>query len=331
MNSQEIAEFFGAEHHGPVVELGGVAPLEIAGPTQLAFAEGDVTGDAGVVLCRAAVPGRTCVVVDDPKLAFIQVLNATVAGDNPPPGVHPTAIVDGVLGDDVHVGAYAVIGAGTSVLDGAVIHAHVVIGQGCTVGAGTVIHPHCTLYDDTWIGSGCLIHANTVLGSDGFSFHMTADGPVKVPQVGRAVIANGVELGALNAVDRAFLTETVVGEGTATDNMVHVGHNCQVGRQNLFAAQTVLGGSATTGDNVVTGGQVAISDHATVEDRVMVGGKSALTGHTRTGTYWGIPAVEIRKARRMTAALRRLPELTREFWALKRRVDAALGPVDGEE
>ncbi len=324
MTSQEIADFLGAPHHGPDVALTGVLPLDQAGPTELCFALDEITGDGGVVLCKAPVDGRTCIVVDDPKLAFIRVLEAAIVADPPPPGVHPTAVIDGVVGQDVFVGAYAVIGAGSTVADGAVIHPHVVIGQGCSIGEGTVLHPHCTVYDNSWIGGDCVVHAGSVIGSDGFSYHPTPDGPVKVPQVGRVVIHDGVELGALNAVDRAFLTETTIGSGTGTDNMVHVGHNCSVGRFNLFAAQTVLGGSATTGDGVVTGGQVAISDHAVAEDGVQVGGKAALTGYNKTGVYWGIPGVPIRKARRMTAALRRLPELTREFWALKRRVDEAL-------
>ncbi len=328
MTSQEIADFLGAPHVGPDVVLTGVLPLDRAGATELCFAQDDFTGDGGVVLCKAAVEGRTCIVVPDPKLAFIRVLEAAIVPDPPPPAIHPTAIIEGQVGQDVYVGPYAVIGAGSVIADGAVVHAHVVIGQGVSIGEGTVLHPHCAVYDNSWIGPGCTLHAGTVIGSDGFSYHPTPEGPVKVPQVGRVVIHEGVELGALNAVDRAFLTETSIGARTGTDNMVHVGHNCSVGRMNLFAAQTVLGGSAVTGDGVVTGGQVAISDHAVAEDGVQVGGKSALTGYNKSGVYWGIPGVPIRKARRMTAALRRLPELTREFWALKRRVDAALGDGD---
>jgi UDP-3-O-[3-hydroxymyristoyl] glucosamine N-acyltransferase len=327
VTSLEIAEFLGAEHHGPDVALTGVLPLDMAGATELCFAQGTVTGQGGVVICKGPVDGRTCIVVEDPKLAFIQVLNAAIVAEPPAPGVHPTAIIDGGLGEGVYVGPYVVIGAGSVVADGAVVHAHVVIGQGVMIGERTVLHPHCTIYDNSWIGPDCVLHANTVIGSDGFSYHSTPTGPVKVPQVGRVILHEGVELGALNAVDRAFLTETVVGAHTGTDNMVHIGHNCTVGEHNLFAAQTVLGGSAVTGDFVVTGGQVAIADHAVAEDGVQVGGKAALTGYNKTGTYWGIPGVPIRKARRMTAALRRLPELTREFWALKRRMDEAF-PVE---
>jgi UDP-3-O-[3-hydroxymyristoyl] glucosamine N-acyltransferase len=322
LNSQGVAELVNGEHHGELVALTGVMPLDTAGPTELAFALGSVIGNAGVVLCREAVPGRTCIVVQDPKLAFIRVLEATQADASLPAGVHPTAIVEGELGKGVYVGPYAVIGPGTTVADGAVVHAHVVIGQDCTIGPRTVLHPHCTLYARTTLGADCLVHAGTVLGADGFSFHPTDQGMVKVPQVGRVVVQDNVELGALNAIDRAFLTETVVGSGTATDNMVHIAHNCRVGRANLFAAQTVLGGSATTGDGVVTGGQVAISDHAIVDDGVIIGGKSAVSGRTRKGTYLGIPAMEIRRTRRVFAALRKLPELTKTVWALQRRLDA---------
>ncbi len=325
MTSTEVAAFVGGTHHGSEVVLSGVGPLDAAGPTELAYAEDLVFGDAGVVLCRQAVEGRTCIVVEDPKLAFIRVLEVTVVPDPPLPGVHPTAVVEGELGVDVYVGPYAVIQADSTIGDGAVIHAHAVVGVGCHLGAGTTLYPHAVLYPHTWVGAGCTVHAGAVLGADGFSFHPTPEGPVKVPQVGRLVVHDGVEIGANSTVDRAFLRDTTLGAGTALDNLVHIGHNCQIGRQNLYAAQAGVSGSVITGDGVVLGGQAGIADHAELADGVQLAAKSAVHGRVETGTWFGIPAVEIGLGKRMVVGLRQLPDLLRQV----RRLEARLAALEG--
>ena len=197
-----------------------------------------------------------------------------------------------------------------------------VVGRECTIGAGTVLHPHVTLYDHSWIGQDCIVHGGAVLGSDGFSFHPTADGVVKVPQVGRVVVHDGVEIGANTTVDRAFLRETVLGQGTKLDNLVQIGHNSKIGRSNLFAAQVGLSGSVTTGDGVVLAGKVGVGDHAQLEDGVIAGAGAGLLGRVKTGTWWGFPASEIRLAKRMAMAARQLPALLKTVRALERRLAA---------
>ena len=292
--ASEVAALVGGRLVGEDREFAGVAPVERAGEEDLAYATGAL-GAAGVLLVSEAVEGRCCVVVDDPKLAFIAVLR-TLFPEARAPGVHPGAFVDSTaaLGPEVVVypGAY--------------------VGPGCEVGARTVIFPNAVLYPGTIVGADCRIHAGAVLGADGFSYHPTPQGLVKVPQVGRVRIGDGVEVGANSCIDRAFLDETVVGSGSKLDNLVQVGHNCSLGRDVILAGQAGLSGSVTLGDGVVLGGQVGVADHAVVGAGARVGAQSGVSGSLAAGgTYLGTPAWPIRETRRVWALLRRLPELWR--------------------
>jgi len=316
-----IAASVDGELHGEDATVTAAAPLAAAGPEALAYAEKTISGDAGVVLCkeRALVEGRTCVVVKDPKLAF----SALLAGwftEVYPPGVHPTAVVEGTLGEGAHVGPHAVIGPRAVIGAGAVVLAGAVVGARCRVGPGTVIHPRVVLYPDTVVGAGCILHAGAVLGADGFSYHPTAQGPAKVPQVGRVRLGDRVEIGANTCVDRAFLAETVVGDGSAMDNLVQVGHNSRLGRFNLLAAQVGISGSVTLGDGVIVGGQAGFADHVTVGDRAIVGSRAGVHNDLEgRAVYLFAPAMPIRKARRVIAALGDLPEMHRLVYKLARK------------
>lgn len=325
VTSRDIAALVGGEHHGPDVTVTGAATLDAAGPAELAYAERGPSekwpgGGAGVLLCKAPAEGRCCVVVSDPKLAFIRALEAWFP-ERYAPGVHPTAVVEGALGQGVHVGPHAVIGAGATVADGAAVLAGAVVGEGCRVGEGTVIYPRAVLYPGTEVGRGCRIHAGAVLGADGFSYHPTAAGPVKVPQVGRVRIGDGVEIGANTCVDRAFLEETTIGDGSALDNLVQVGHNTRLGRFNLLAAQVGLSGSVTLGDGVIVGGQAGVADHVAVGDRAIIGSRAGVHNDLEgRAIYLFAPAMPIRKARRVIAALGDLPEIHKLVFKMARKL-----------
>jgi len=321
ISSAELAARVGGEHLGEAVTVSVAAPLASAGPEALAYAEKAVSGAAGVVLCkeRFAAGGRTCVVVKDPKLAFITLLTGWFA-EVRPPGVHPTAAVEGTLGEGVHIGPHAVVGAGAHIGAGAAVLAGAVVGERCQVGPGTVIHPRAVLYPDTVVGSGCIIHSGAVIGADGFSYHPTAKGPTKVPQVGRVRLGDGVEIGANTCVDRAFLTETVVGDGSAMDNLVQVGHNSRLGRFNLLAAQVGISGSVTLGDGVIVGGQAGFADHVKVGDRAIIGSRAGVHNDLEgRAVYLFAPAMPIRKARRVIATLGDLPEMRSLVYKLARQ------------
>jgi UDP-3-O-[3-hydroxymyristoyl] glucosamine N-acyltransferase len=191
------------------------------------------------------------------------------------------------------------------------------------LGDGTVLHPNVTIYDNVEIGRGVIIHSGAVIGADGFGYVLQDDRWHKFPQVGRVEIGDFVEIGANSCVDRAALGVTVIGEGTKLDNMVHVAHNCRIGRHVVVAAQTGFSGSVVVEDHAVIGGQVGIGDKARIESRAVLGsGCGVLTSKVvRSGeTVWGTPARPLRQHLEQLANLAKLPELRREVLELKRRV-----------
>ena len=315
---------------GPLVE--GVAELPHAGPADLAYAEGRLPGScaAGLLLVAEARAGRACVVVADPKLAMIAVLEAAFPeealawtdSDAVSPGrarglVHPTARVH----PDATVHPSARLAAGVRV------HAGARVGAEVEVGEDSVIFENAVLYPRTLLGRRCRIHAGAVLGADGFSYHPTPAGPRKVPQVGRVRLGDEVEVGAGTCIDRAFLGETVVGSRSKLDNLVQIGHNSRLGRGVVVAGQAGLSGSVTVGDGVLLGGQVGVADHAWVGAGARVAARSGLHGRVAPGArLFGAPAMPLRVARRVVALLPRLPELWRRVRDLERRLDA---PAEG--
>ena len=310
MDAAALAGLVGGTHQGPDGRFTAVAPLASAGPDHAAYAERRVPEgcEAGVLLVKQALPGRCCVVVDDPKAAFITLLGHLFP-ETHQPGIHPGAHVDPTA----------------QVADSAVIYPGVFIGARAAVGPQTILFPNAVIYPDTTIGAGCRIHAGVVIGADGFSYHPTPTGILKVPQVGRAVVGDGVEIGANTTVDRAFLGETRLGDGVKLDNLVHVGHNSELGRGVIAAAQTGISGSCTIGDFTLLGGQVGIADHTEIGPGAQLGARSAAHGRLAGGqTYLGVPAAPIALTRRMMAVSRRLPEMWRTLQRLRRMMEHSL-------
>ena len=295
--------------HVPDLQLVGVAPLDRAGPDQIAYLEASrpclEDCGAGALLVGTALPGRACVVVADPKLAFIAVLQHLFPEVHEP-GVHPGA----------HVHPSAQLGEDVSIYPGAWI------GPDCVVGKGAVIFPNAVLYPGTVVGPGSRVHAGAVLGADGFSYHPTPSGPVKVPQVGTVAIGAEVEIGANACVDRAFLEATVVGSGAKIDNLVQVAHNVEIGHGSVVAAQAGISGSVSIGDGVLVGGQVGITEHVHVGDGAQIGAKTGVHRDVPAGMkVLGQPAQPLALARRIMATLRHLPEMWHRLRRLEQRVD----------
>ena len=318
MTSEEIADLVGGSHFGEPVEVFAVNSLEQAGPEELAYAEKTVHGNAGCVLCTEAIQGRTCVVVGDPKAAFIRVMENAFQ-ETHFEGVHPTAVIEGHLGPNVAVGAHAVIGQDSRVGAGAVVYPGVVVGRQCSIGENSVLFPRVVLYDKVHLGKNCRVHAAAVIGADGFSYHPTDFGPLKVPHVGDVVIGDGVEIGANSCVDRAFLNSTVIGDNSKIDNLVQVGHNAQIGEMNILCGQVGVAGSARTGDRVTLAGRVAVVDHVKIGADSTVGiGSIVMQSLEGKGSYLGTPAVDAGIGRRALVLWPRLPEIWKRLNALSK-------------
>ena len=228
------------------------------------------------------------------------------SGMSPSALVHPTArLENGVTVDPAAViGPRAEIGAGTMIAAGAVIGPDVRIGRDCAIGAGaTIVH--------ALIGDRVIIHPGARIGQDGFGYLPGPRGHGKVPQVGRVIIQDDVEIGANTTIDRGAIRDTVIGEGTKIDNLVQIGHNCEIGRHCVMAAFTGISGSVTLGDYVMMGGRVGIADNVTIGAGAMLAAGSAVLGNVPAGTKWGgYPAMPAREWLKGVAVLRRLARAT---------------------
>jgi UDP-3-O-[3-hydroxymyristoyl] glucosamine N-acyltransferase len=262
--------------------------------------------------------------VPNPKLGFSligQVLHPPLRREA---AIHPTAVIASTaevsdvayVGPHTSIGEYARVGARTRIESGAVIGANVSIGDDC------VIHPNTVLYDCVSIANRVILHAGVCIGADGFGYVRDNMGYHKFPQIGTVVIEDDVELGANTCVDRAALGRTRIGRGTKLDNMVHVGHNCDIGERVVIAAQTGISGSVVIEDDAVIGGQVGFGDHTRVQKGAIIGSKAGiLPGKiVRPGVWWGIPVQPLDEYKRLNAHVGRLPQMREELKQLKREI-----------
>lgn len=329
----ELAEFLGGEVRGdPSAAIRGAAAVEEAGPGDVTFAvDGRFFGraeacEAVAVIVPQGVEStrKTLVVVENPRFAFAKALHLFAPPPpRPAPGVHPTAVVaaDAALGRDTAVGAHCVVEAGAALGDGAVLHPGAYVGAGCRVGAHTEVGPRAVLCHGTEVGASCIIGPGTVIGSDGFGFVENAGVHYKIPQVGRVVVEDDVEVGALCAIDRAVTGETRIGTGTKMDNLIHIGHNVRVGRRCLLVAQVGISGSVTIGDHVTLAGQTGVNGHITIGDRTVVAAKSGVTKSIPPGQFVsGFPARPHLEEKKIKVSLGRLPEMVRRVSHLIRAV-----------
>lgn len=309
-----------------------VASLEAAGPGDITYVEDekffDVANKTGAS-CLIA-PENTAlefpcrIEVAKPKLAFALVAEVLHPSKRQEPSIHGSAVVaeSADVALTAYVGPHVSIGEQTQIAGGTQIHSGVSIGDHVVVGADCVIHPNVVVYDNVTIGNSVILHAGVVLGADGFGYVRSAQSHHKFPQIGTVVIEDEVELGANTCVDRAALGRTRIGRGTKLDNMVHVGHNCDIGERVVIAGQTGISGSVTIEDDCVIGGQVGFGDHIHVQSGAIIGSKAGiLPGKiVRPGVWWGIPIQPLDEYKRLNAHVRRLPQLRDELKALQERV-----------
>jgi UDP-3-O-[3-hydroxymyristoyl] glucosamine N-acyltransferase len=274
---------------------------------------------ASAALCAIAcdgvvLPGKTVLRSDQPKVAFAKAAELLLGRPPIAAGIHPTAIVAPLarISPGVSIGPYAVIGEDAHVGTGTQIGPHTVIGAGCWIGENCRIHPRVTLYGGVRVGHRVEIHSGAVIGADGFGY-APGDGKYwKFPQAGIVEIGDDVEIGANTTIDRGSLDDTCIAEGVKLDNLVHIGHNCQIGAHTVIAAQTGLSGSCSFGKHVVVGGQAGFGERCKLEDNSVIGGQSGVLGGKtiRTGeTVWGTPARPLEKFKELYAWYGQLPAL----------------------
>jgi len=322
---REVADFVQARVLGDeTVQLTGVASVEAAASGDLIFVDQEknfrraVESRASAVIVGDFVMGakssKPLLLATQPRLAFARAAQLLCPRPEPEPGIHPSAIVhpSAQLADGVAVDERVVIGEGVQVGGGTRIGAGTVIGAKASIGRNCDLYPNVTVYPGVRLGDRVIIHSGAVLGSDGFGYvrDQTSGRYEKFPQVGRLEIEDDVEIGANTTIDRGALDLTRIGRGAKIDNLVHIGHNCQIGEDVVIAAQTGLSGSITIEKNVVLGGQVGIGEHARIEEGVMLGGQGGvLPNKVLRGkgiAFWGTPAKPVREYLKELAVLARL-------------------------
>ncbi len=336
---RELAELVHGKVHGDAdLVIHAARPLSEVQPGDITFLENDkhVLPFAGSVAAAAVVAtplpiaGKTLIQVGDPLMAFVAIVQHLHGQPRRrPAGVDALAAVDATaqVGAEASIDPFVRIGPGTVLGKRCRLHAGVVIGADCTLGDDVVLHPNVVLYDGTVLGDRVIVHANSVLGADGFGYRFQSGRHVKVPQLGRVEIGSDVEIGACTTIDRGTFQATRIGAGTKIDNLVQVGHNCQIGQHNILVSQVGIAGSTSTGNYVVMAGQVGVADHVHIGDGAVIGAKAGVTKDVPAGQRTlGAPATPEREQKRILMSLERLPEMRREL----RRIKQHLGLPDEE-
>jgi len=314
----------------------GLAPLDQAQAGDLAFvAESTPATQLAASRARAVLVApqvrvdRPAIRVADPYLGFIHLLEHFFPQQHPAWGIDARAIIapEVELGARVNIGPYVVIERGEGLGDDVTVHLGTNIGAVCAVGASCVLYAHVSLYPRVHLGRQVIIHSGAVIGADGFGFYALPDGVQrKIPQVGRVVIGDAVEIGANTCIDRATLGDTIIEPGVKLDNLVQIGHNSVVGAHSVFAGQVGLSGSVRIGSGVRIGGQAGIADHITVGDKVSISAQAGVLSDLEPGaTVYGTPALPGPVAKRMHLYSLRLGDLFQQVKQLQRRLEELEG------
>lgn len=338
MKISELAERTGAQVEGATeeIEIVGAAGLDDATEGHVTFLANprytprvNTTRASAIYLSEEAQTDRQIAIlrVKDPYLAYTRALRIFNPEAELEPFVHPSAVIDPTarVAQRVAIGACVVIGRNAFIGDDVRIYPNVTIYDDVTIGRGSVIHSGVAIRERTVIGERVVIHNNSVIGCDGFGYAKDEEKRwLKIPQAGRVVIEDDVEIGAATTIDRASVGESRIGRGSKLDNLVQVGHSCTIGEDTLLCAQVGLAGSSHIGSRVILAGQAGVAGHLTIGDDVVLTAKSATSHDIPAGkVISGIPAFDNKDWLRSTAAFRRLGEMQRTLRELEKRIKAA--------
>ncbi|MEE3452128.1 UDP-3-O-(3-hydroxymyristoyl)glucosamine N-acyltransferase [Dialister sp.] len=330
----ELAQIVGGTLYGDEsVLIDDVRSAESAGPSHVTFARGVYAEhieemQAGVILVDElpAHYTRNLIVVPDCRRSFGELVDFFHPENHVKPGIHPTAIVSDTaeIGKDVCIMAYSVIDDGVVIGDHTIIYPYTYIGKNAHIGEDCEINPGCVIHENTEIGSRVVLRAHAVIGGQGFGFSTDEQGHHHhIRQLGKAIIGDDCEIGAGSTIDNGALNDTVVGRGTKIDNLVHLGHNVQVGEDCFICAQTGVAGSTTIGSHCILAGQAGVNGHINITDNVVLGGKAGVIGSIKEpGVYIGYPARTHAQWGRVEVAVSHLPEMMKKLRLLEKKLAA---------
>ena len=327
----EIAQIVEGEITGQeTAVISGVKNIALAGPEDITFAVEPHIGEAAACAAGAVIiPDdvkdfpKTAVRVKDPRLAFAKLLEVFTPPVHLQRGISERAYIgeNVKIGKNVTVMPFAMVDDNAVVGDNVVLYPHTYVGQYASIGKDTLLYPNVTVREFCKIGERVIIQSSSVIGGDGFGFVTKNGKHTKVPQIGNVIIEDDVEIGALVGIDRATMGSTIVAQGTKIDNLVHVGHNCEIGANNLIVAQTGIAGSTTSGSNVTFGGQTGVVGHIHIGRNTVLAARSGPIADIPEGVFYaGFPARPHQEWLRMEAAAKRLPEMRKQIKALEKRL-----------
>lgn len=330
----QLADIVGGRLCGDAsIGISGVASLDTAGPEEITFLANDrlksllASSRAAAIVATPKLEGKIdkpLVVVDNPYLAFARLLTFFRTQPFESQGIaaeaviHPEAEVaaEVTVSPGCVVEAGARIGTKTTLHPNVVVYRNAVIGEGCTLHAGSIVREECRL------GNRVILQPGAVVGADGFGYAADGEAYVKIPQVGRVIVEDDVEIGASATIDRGTLGDTRIGRGTKIDNLVQVGHNVQIGENCILVSQVGIAGSTKIGKHCTFGGQAGATGHVEIGDNVTIAGRGGVTNDVPSdSSLAGMPPMPHREWLRTTASLAYLPDLRREVSRLKHQLE----------
>ena len=309
----------------------GVSDIKAGAPDTITFLfnskhqelVNQTSAPAIIVSDAALLNDKSGIVVDNPRLAMAKVLKIFEPKSDIEKGIHATAIIhkSAKIGNNSTVGAFTVIGQNTEIANGTTIYNNVSIGDNVIIGSDTVIYPQVAIYSRTNIGNNVIIDMGTVIGSSGYGYETENNVHHKIPQIGSVIIESDVEIGANCTIDRGTIGNTIIGQGTKLDNLVHVAHNVKIGKGCLLMGQVGIAGSAKIGEYCIFAGHSAVRDGVEIGNRAVFAAKSGVTKSLPGGKiYAGMPAREIREKNKRDAAYSQIVSLKKRLKKLEEKL-----------
>ncbi len=322
------------------VQLTGFAPAECARAGDLTFADNArhfaaaEQSQAAAILVAGPLASSKKVLIRVPnaRVAMARVLPVFFPPEQPPRGIHPSAVIAGSAQIDptAHIGPHCTVGERVRLGARSVLMGGNHLGRDCQIGDDVWLFPNVVVYAQSQIGHRVSIHAGTVIGSDGYGYVLDEGRHRKVLQLGKVIIQDDVEIGANTAIDRGALGATVIGQGTKIDNLVHIAHNVVIGRHCLIMGEVGFAGSTRIGDYCVVASQSGIAGHLTIGNQVTIGAKSGVMRDIPDGeTVLGTPAGPDKQTKRQLIGLQQLPKLIRRMRALEKQVQQLSAQAGG--
>lgn len=319
------------------IEITSIAAVDEATTNTLSYIEGGKfaseiakTGASALILpldenlqAQAQTRGIAWISSSHPRLLFAQAIALFYQPYRPNPGIHPTAVIDPTakIGKDVYIGAHVAIEADVKIGDRVCIHPNTVIYPQAQIGSGTTLHANCTISERAIIGADCVIHSGAVIGAEGFGFVPIPTGWYKMQQSGIVVLEDGVEVGCNSTIDRPAVGETRIGKHTKIDNLVQIGHGCQVGENCAIAAQVGFAGGVTVGSRVIFAGQVGVANQAKVGNGAIAAARAGILSDVAPGAVVsGTPAISHKLYIKAAVIYSRLPEMYQSLKRLQKRL-----------